>query len=200
MLLLGSNLVDCPVLSLHVGGEIARVTEPIIDPENLKIIAFRVVGPLTEKETGNILMTDDVREFSSIGMIVDSGDSFVNAGEIVRLDKVLEFDFDVVGLKVVTKKGTKLGKVINYMINPGNFEIQQIVVQRPFFKALNDPELWIGRSEIVEINDYEIVVKDEEAKIKQKIAKDFTPDFVNPFKKQTVAPAHTKNLDEADTE
>ena len=200
MLLLGSNLVDCPVLSLHMGGEIARVTEPIIDPENLKIIAFRVAGPLTGSETGNILMTDDVREFSNIGMIVDSGDNFVNAGEIVRLDKVLEFDFDVVGLKVVTKKGTKLGKVVNYMVNPENFEIQQIVVQRPFFKALNDPELWIGRSEIVEINDDEIVVKDEEVKIKQKIAQDFTPDFVNPFRKQTAAPAHTKNLDEADTE
>ena len=200
MLLLGSNLTGYPILSLHVGGEIARVSKPIIDPENLKIVAFRVLGPSTGKEVGDILMTDGVRETSDIGMIVDSVDDFVRSGEVVRLDKVLELNFDIIGLKVITKKGTKLGKVSDYMVNPENFEISQIVVQRPFFKALNDPELWIGRSEIVEINDERIIVKDEEAKIQQKIVKDFTPDFVNPFRKQPAVQAQMESPDELDTE
>lgn len=46
MLINGSLLIDCPVLSLHVGGEIARVTELIMNPNSLKLIAFRVEGRL----------------------------------------------------------------------------------------------------------------------------------------------------------
>lgn len=196
MLLLGSDLIGYPILSLHMGREIARVTELIIDPESLKIVAFRASG----YEDGDILTTDDIREFSNIGMIVDSGDVFANQGDVVRVDKISELRFDIIGLNVVTKKGTKLGKASNYMVNTNDFTVQQIVVQRPFFKAFNDPELWVGRSEIVEINDTQIIVKDEEAKIKQKVVEDFTSDFVNPFRKQPALQAQKKIPDELDTE
>lgn len=200
MLLFGSNLPGCPILSLHVGDEIARVTEPIIDPENLKVVAFKVLGPLTGIETGDILPSGDVRETGEAGMIVNSTDDFVSSGDVIRLDRVMKLNFSLIGLKVVTKKGTRLGKVSDYMVNSEDFVIQQIVVRRPLLKSFNDPELWIGRSEIVEINDEQIIVKDEEAKIKQKIANDFTPDFVNPFRKQPAVSAQMESPDEAGTE
>ena len=55
--MVGSNLIDFPVLSLHIGGEIARTTRAIIDPDNLKIIAYVVDGAIihNDNEIGNIL-------------------------------------------------------------------------------------------------------------------------------------------------
>ncbi|MBQ3310144.1 hypothetical protein IJG73_01740, partial [Candidatus Saccharibacteria bacterium] len=64
MFINGSKLLGCPVLSLHVGGKIAQVTSPIIDPNNLKIIAYKISGPMVGKETGDILRTEQIREFS----------------------------------------------------------------------------------------------------------------------------------------
>ena len=60
-------------------------------------------------------------------------------------------------------------------------------------KAILDPELVIGRSEIKEVNDYEIIVKDEEDKIRKRATKqDFIPNFVNPFKEGAFAPSEVE--------
>lgn len=188
MLFNGSRLLGCPVLSLHVGGRIAVVNELIIDPDNLKIIACRVDGPLVGKEVGEILPMNSVREFSRLGMIVDSADEFVEADEIIRVRDVLKLNFSLVGLKVETKKGAKLGKVSDFTVEPSTWQIQQIIVQRPLIKAFLDPELTIARSRIVEVNDYKIIVKEETEKSKSQATKtDFTPSFVNPFREPDFA-------------
>lgn len=183
MLIDGSKLNNFPILSLHVGAPIARTTYSVIDPNNLKLIAFHLSGREVGGENGTILEARDIREFSKIGMIIDSSDDFVNPGDVIKLDKILELNFSLIGLKVETKKKTHLGKVIDYTVDTDTFEIRQIIVKRPLLKSLNDPELVISRKEIVEVNDYKIIVKDEEETIKKKATKEnFVPNFVNPFR------------------
>ncbi|MBR3318898.1 PRC-barrel domain-containing protein [Candidatus Saccharibacteria bacterium] len=185
MLINASRLVNYPVLSLHVGGPIARVSSDIIDPEKLKIVAFRVSGPVitNDPEIGDILETSDVREFADSGMIIDSAEDFVNPGDVMKLDKIMELNFSLMGLKVETKKGSKLGKIIDYVVDTETFTVLQLVVKRPAVKALIDPELIIPRKQIVEVNDYKIIVKDEEEKIRKRAEhEDFVPNFVNPFR------------------
>ena len=182
MLIRSTRLTDFPVLSLHIGGRIARIVAPIVDPHDLKIIAYRVDGPLVGREVGDILPTSSIREHSPIGFIVDSSDELVAADDIVRVRDVLALHFDLIGLKVVSRKGTKLGKVIDYTADADSGLIQQLIVQRPIFKALIDPELTISRSQIHEVTDYEVIVKDEEAKIRKVAQADFVPNFINPFR------------------
>ena len=194
MLINGSKLKNYPVLSLHIGGRTARTTEPIIDPRKLQIVAFYVDGPLVNRdETGNILETKMIREFSNLGMVIDSMDDFTEEGEVVKLDEVLNLNFKLEGMKVVTKKKTKLGKVIDYTVDPNDYMILQLIVQRPPMKAFLDPELVISRKEIVEITDEKIIIKDEEKKIRKKAAKeDFVPNFVNPFREPNFAKNETE--------
>ena len=185
MLINASRLINYPVLSLHVGGPIAWANADIVDPEKLKIIAFKVDGPAikNDPEAGNILEASDVREFANSGMIIDSIEDFVNPGDVIKLDKVMELNFALTGLKVETKKGTKLGKIIDYIVDTETFSVIQLVVKRPAMKALIDPELIIPRNQIVEVNDYKIIVKDEEEKIRKRAEhEDFVPNFVNPFR------------------
>lgn len=201
MLINGSKLLGCPILSLHVGGKIAQTVAPIIDPSNLKIIAYKITGPTIGGEVGDIMQMVSVREFSSIGMIVDSSDDFVFADDVIKLKDILSLNFDLIGLKVQTKKGAKLGKVIDYIVDTSNFQVAQIVVKRPTLKSLVDPELLIAYSQIVEVTDYEIIVKSEEEKLKKAAAKqEFTPNFVNPFREQQFAPVDNQNLDAKDIE
>ncbi len=194
MLVSASRLVGCPVLSLHIGGRMATVTEVIVDPNKLQIIACRVEGPLVGKEAGDLLPMNSVREFSPIGMIVDSIDVLAEENEIVQLQEILKLHFSLNGLKVETKKGTKLGKVADFIVDTELWQIQQLVVHRPVIKSLIDPELTISRSEIHEVNDYKVIVKDEEAKIRTKAQSDFVPSFVNPFREPDFA-SDSKKLD-----
>lgn len=187
MLINTSRLINYPILSLHIGGRVATVTEVIIDPDSLKVIACRVEGPLVGKEVGDILPMTSVREFSRLGMIIDSTDELVEADEIVRIRDVLALNFNLVGLKVETKKGTKLGKVTDSTISPDNWQIQQLIVQRPLIKSFIDPELTISRSQIIEVDDYKVTVKDGEEKIKEEVRPDFSPNFINPFREPDFA-------------
>jgi sporulation protein YlmC with PRC-barrel domain len=187
MLVIGSNLIDFPILSLHVGGEVARTVAPVIDPESLSVIAYETDGAdIDDPEAGEILMINDIREFSDDGFIIDSTDRLVNREDVIKLDKVMDLDFKLIGLKVVTKDGKKLGKVIDYTLDSGSFSIFQLIVQRPFFDSIIDPELTINRSQIVEIDDSKITIKHGREKVKISKTpkeKEFVQNYVNPFRK-----------------
>ena len=202
MLINGSRLKNFPVLSLHMGGPVAWTDKEVIDPETLKIVAFLLRGPLVGRECGEILDMRDVREFEpTAGMIVDSADDFSSRGDVIKIDKILKLNFNLVGLKVETKKGAKLGKISDYTLNADDFTVQQLIVQRPALKGFLDPELIIGREQIVEVTDFKIIVKEEKSKSKttaKTSKKDFVPNFVNPFREPDFAPAQSRNPGEQD--
>jgi len=191
MLLVGSNMLNYPVLSLHVGGEVARTERAIIDPDNLKIIAYTVDGAIIHNDAsiGNILDLSDVREISDDGLVINSVDVFTTRKDVVKLDKIMDLEFDLIGLKVVDQKGKKIGKIIDYTIDSGSFMVYQLIVQRPVMASFLDPQLTINRSQIVEIDDFKVTIKNSSSQVKVKKSKekpseeDFVPNFVNPFRK-----------------
>ena len=201
MLVNQSKLLNTPVLSVQDSGRIATISSAIVDPDTLKIIAFRVYGAVND-EGGNVLDAKSIREYSNFGMVIDSRDELVSDSDIIKIQKAIELNFNPIGLKVETKKGSKLGKVLDYAVTNDNFTIQQLIVKRPTIKSFLDPELIIPRSEIVEITDYKIIVRDEEKVIKERALKeDFVPNFVNPFRKTeqpSPAPSHIENPADTD--
>ena len=199
MLVTNSRLINTPVLSVQAGGIIAYVSSTIVDPNDLKVIAFRLTGPLINQSQTDILDVQSIREYSSLGIVIDDIDELVTDDDVIKISKILELNFDLLNLKVETKKGSKLGKVSDYTFMSDNYIIQQIIVKRPTIKAFIDPELTIHRREIAEVNDYKIIVKDEEKTIKARSEnEDFIPNFVNPFrnKEPDYAPADAEEAND----
>ncbi len=200
MLVYRSRLIGTPVLSVQAGGPIASLSNPIVDPDNLKILGF-FLSNSAANAINNILDISSIREYSQYGVVVDGADEFVGREDVIKIKKVLDLNFNLIGLKVETKKGTNLGKIIDFTATSEDFVIQQIIVKRPTFKSFIDPELTIHRREIVEITDDKVIVKDEEKVLKARAEKeDFVPNFVNPFRnpEQDFAPAQTKTPDGKD--
>ena len=177
MLITSSKLIGTPVLSVQTSSAIATVTAAIIDPDNLKVIGLRVNGPAP------ILDTKSIREYSNLGIVVDTVDELVGPDDIIKIQEVLALNFNLAGLKVETKKGSKLGHINDYTLTTDDFSIQQIIVKRPLVKSFIDPELTIHRREIIEVRDDKVIVRDEEKVLKSRASKeDFVPNFVNPFR------------------
>ena len=181
MLIEGSKLLKYPILSLHTASRIAEVKGLVIDPNFLKVVAFEISAVSSKQRL--FLEASSVREFSKMGMIVDSDEEFVEKDDVIKLKETIDLGFSLDNMKVVSKKKAILGRIEDFIINTEDFQIMQLIVKRPIYKALIDPELVIGRSDIHEINDREIVVKSEEGTIMKKSGTlDFVPNFVNPFK------------------
>jgi len=192
MIILGSKLQNTPIMSLQTGGEIAKATQAIIDPESLAIIGYIVDGPLVSaQENGTILRIADVRELSDLGFIVDSIDELVNPDDIIKLKDIYDLGFRLRGINVLDERRKKLGKVTDYTVETGNFVVQQLTVHRPLLRSFNDTELVIHRSQIIEVSSNAIVVHSE-AKIPEPSRAEVTGAYVNPFRKSNPAAESVK--------
>ncbi len=180
MLLLGSRLIGTPVMGLQTGTRLAVTKYPIIDPSNLMVVAYEVDGPMLV-ERPSFIRIADVRELSDVGMIIDSHDEFIGLDDVIAIKKIYDLGFKLIGLNVIDELKHKLGNVINYSLDTDGFVIQQLNVKQSLLKSISDTELIIHRTQIIEINDREIIVK--------AAAKKLTPikdpvklTYMNPFR------------------
>lgn len=180
MLLLGSRLIHTPVLSLQTGSELARTSRAIIDPRNLTIVAYELEGPLLDQHPA-LLRIADVRELSDIGMIVDSSDEFVEPQDVIKLQQVYDYHFQLQGLHAVDEKKHKLGKVTDYTLEVGSFVVEQLNIKRPLLQSLNDSELLVHRSQIIEITDTEIIIRSTDER-PEPVTKAIRSAYTNPFR------------------
>lgn len=181
MLIAGSRLIDAPVMGLQTGSELARTKRAIISPRTLEIVAYELSGPLLDIHPA-LLRIADVREFSNIGLIVDSSDEFVLPEDIIKLSEIYELQFELIGKDVRDTKKHRLGKVDGYTIETAGFVVQQLKVKRPLLRSLGDPELLIHRSQIKEITNTRIIVESE-LKTVEPVLKNVRDTYTNPFRK-----------------
>lgn len=184
MLLLGSKLIDMPILSLQTGGRLATTKKAVINPADLKVLAYEVAGPRLNQKP-SFLRIADIREISPIGIIVDSNEELVGLDDVILIKKIINLDFNLLGIKIINQQKSKIGVAIDYIIDSDSLYIKKIRVKQTFLKSLNKTELLIDRTQIVEISNDYIMVKDGLSKVK--IAKQMpkAQAFVNPFRSKS---------------
>lgn len=190
MLITIERMLNQPVMSLQTGQPLAKIDTPIINPNNLKIVAFYVSGPMVDFNPA-VLFAEDIREFGEMGAIVDSSDNIMSPEGMVRLSKVINYNFHLPGISVFDENKRKLGKVESYTLNPDNLQIQQLYLKPTLAKSLRVAHLTVSRDQIVEIDNDKIIVK--APNVRKKVADSITPNenaipFDNPFRKPKPAP------------
>lgn len=181
MLLPINRLIGTPIMSLQTGAELAHTTAPIIDPRQMAIVAFYVEGSMVDTRP-SILHISDIRELSDIGMIINDSDNLMATDGLVRLQEIIDFEFELIGIKVVDEQGHKLGKVSDYAVDPDSYVIQQLYTEQGLIKSLSHISNVIHRSHIVSVTNHEIVVKSPTVPVEETEARTLAQAFVNPFR------------------
>lgn len=182
MILLGSALTNAPIMGIQTGNELARTKLAIVDPASLTVVAYEIASTLGRDTQPLLLRMQDVRELSDIGFIIDSEDEFVRPEDVIKLNEIYNLHFELVGIRVIDEKRRKIGRVVDFTLETGGFVIQQLTVRRPLLRSLNDTELLIHRSQIIEINNDSIVVHSQ-AKAPEPELHEVVGSYVNPFRK-----------------
>ncbi|MDQ3123960.1 MAG: hypothetical protein M3Q14_04750 [bacterium] len=163
MMRLSQQVSNVPVMSLRTGGKIATAIEPIINPNNLKIEGWFCEDVFNKKNM--ILLAQDVRDFVPQGIAVNDHDVLSEPEELIRLRKILELEFELIHKPVVTNHKRRLGKVSDYALDPEAMVIQKLYVHRPLYRSLTDGQLTIDRTQIIEITDRRIIVRDADVTV-----------------------------------
>lgn len=163
MLLMSKSLLNRPVMSLRSGGQIATASEPVINPNNLKILGWWCKQPRQNNQV--VLLADDVREIMPRGLAINDDTDLSTPEELVRHREILDIRFQLMD-KLVKTERHKLGKVSDYAYDQDSLFIEKLYVARPLVKVFaSEDTLIIGRNQIIEITDKYILIKDAEVTV-----------------------------------
>ena len=169
MLILSKMILNRPVMSLRTGRPVATAYQPIINPNNLKIEGFFCEDSIDKKQH-LVLLHQDIRDVLPAGLVVDDHDVLSDPEDLIRLKDVLELNFSVLGKTVVTEKKKKLGKVVDYALEPESMMIKKLYVSQSIMKSFSGGTLGVDRTQIVEITSNRIIIKDPLQMLKAKVA------------------------------
>lgn len=188
MLISINNLLGLPILSLQTGTKLAETTGVIVDPRQLTVAAFYVEGAGLE-QSPSVLHPADIRELSDMGLIVDDTTKLMSLEGLVRLEEIIGFKFELIGLKVIDEHKRKLGKVADYGVETVDYTIMQVYTEQSLLRSLSTMSNTINRSQIISVNNDVMVVQAPTVKegVKQ-AAKDARQAFTNPFRSGGIAP------------
>lgn len=158
MLKLSQSLLNRPVMSLRTGQQVATTTRAIINPNNLKIEGFYCSAGFKKHET--VLLYQDIRDIIPQGLVINEQEVLADPEDLVRLKKVLQLEFDLLGKPVVTVSKQKLGKITDFATEIETMYIQKLYVSQGILKSITGGNLGIDRNQVYEITDKKIIVND----------------------------------------
>jgi uncharacterized protein YrrD len=158
MLQLSESLLNRPVMSLRTGQPVATTSQPIINPNNLKIEGFYCEDKFDKEPL--ILLYQDIRDIIPQGFVIDDHDVLSTPEELVRLKEILDINFQLIGKQVVTTSKANVGKVTDFATELETMYIQKLYVSRSVLKNLTSGNLGIDRNQINEITDKKIIINE----------------------------------------
>lgn len=195
MLFQKERLENVPIMSLQTGAQIAQTGEFVVDPRQLKVIAFYCEGPRLDINPA-ILNVSDIREIGSLGVIVDSADVLMAPGDLVRLQEVLDFHFKLEGKRVITESGQKLGTVANFTLDSTTLYVVKLHVRPGMWQSFLSAQSIIDRQQIVQVTDDEVIVKDAENRDEARKTAAAHNVIENPFRRAPVEGAAGHHAEE----
>lgn len=158
MLQLSQSLLNQPVMSLRTGAPIATTTAAIINPNNLKVEGFYCEDRSNKDRL--VVLYQDIRDVIPQGIVVNDHEVLTPPDELVRLKDIIELNFELIGKPVVTAGKEKLGKVNDYATEVSTMYVQKLYVGQSLLKSLAGGSLSVERTQIIEITNRKIVIKD----------------------------------------
>lgn len=182
MLISIDNLLNTPIMSLQTGTQLASTVRAIVDPRQLVVAAFYVEGG-TLDHNPSVLHPSDIRELSDLGMIIDNADKIMSLDGLVRLQQIIDYDFELIGLKVIDEHGRKLGKVSGYSVDGSSYSIMQLYTEQSLIRSFGTLGNTIHRSQIVSVSNEVLVVQSPTVRDEvKKVTDDAKRAFANPFR------------------
>lgn len=157
MLLTLDVMKNVPLMGIQTGRRLGVIGDPIINPNNLQVIAWYVNGNMIGFSPA-VIFSEDIHELGHLGAIVDSADSILPLDNLVRLQEILDYNFTMHNLPVFDNTGRKLGVVESFNFDSDDFLIKQIIIKPNIGVRLKTSQLIVARSQIVEINNKKIIV------------------------------------------
>lgn len=150
-----SEILKLPVVSSQDGKSLGHVDDFVLDPAKGVIVAYQVrIG-----RNRTYLSTVDITKYYDNAILVPSPDVLQRSNELIRLKSLLKSPLKLIGSKVVTEEGKRLGNVRDCQIHSTGHFIAKIHVKPSLLASMMSEERIISRENIVKVMPGTVVVR-----------------------------------------
>jgi len=162
MLRFGNDLLGVNVSSIDSSRIIAVVIDVLLNPNDLSVAALIC----NKRSSGEdlYLLPQDIHDYTGPAITVQNEEALTQDEDMIKLRDVITINFKLVGKRVISDSKRKVGKVTEYVIDDETFKIMKIHAKPIITKLLKSSDLIISRTQIVELNDKEVVVRESTVK------------------------------------
>lgn len=157
-------IIGKKVFSVHDGVAVAEVVGWLINKDNFKVELIVVAVP--EMKAHKYILPAAIRVSTDRQIIINSQDDIAEADELVRQREMIASKYRLVGSKVETQSGKKLGRVMDFNFDYNTFYIAKIHVVSRFPQRITRESFAINRSAVVEVQGNTVIVKDARVRAK----------------------------------
>lgn len=162
---LSSELLSKPIVGVQNAETLGILTGFIVKSSDFKIVVCIVTSTVSKNKL--YLLPSDIRLVNNDKIIIDSHQKLSDFEDLIRYQHDITENYNVIGNKVETSSGKKLGRVSDFIFDPAHFYISKLYVKPGLLKSLMITNLLIDRADVVDVKKNTIIVKDNYAKIKK---------------------------------
>jgi uncharacterized protein YrrD len=171
MLINAKKIIGLPIIEAITMNKIAMVSNLIVSPENGQILAFLLQKSFFSGEN-KIVVLNDIREMYIDGLVTNTQENIINSNEVVKVKDVLDKDIFLLGSRVMTQNGKKIGYLEDFIFDTSFSSIVTLIVKKRF----SSEKRIISAERILNILPKRIVIRDMSNKVEvSKLAKILEP-------------------------
>lgn len=163
-----TDIIGSTVLLFQERAQIGPAADVIVDPVDGAFLGISVLDSVEKRK--KVVPASEIKGFGPGFILIRDFKSLTEIEDVVRIKKVIEEDIKIIGSRVETESGQKLGKVENATIDLKLLALERLYVNPPLSISFLSTQLIIPSAKIIEIQKKRIIISDEFAKAKKKIA------------------------------
>lgn len=166
MLIKGTSLIGKQIRATQDASFLGKVADLIIDPANGKLLALKLQSKIFKPK---IICTIDIQGFTPLFLVAKDSSVVVSADEVVRVKDVLDKKIMIIGNKVKTETGKKLGICEDVLIDITTSMVVKFYVKTSGIMGPLQPNRIIASASVIRIDRDAIVVKENGA-VRKRVA------------------------------
>lgn len=158
------DITDSEIILFQEKVRIGKISDLIFDISSAKLLGF-FVSQYNSKDI-KVVSISDVKGFGNGLVMVNDMNSLSDVDDIVKIKNAVIDNPEIIGSRVETESGQKLGKVANATINLTDYYLEKLYVDPGLSIKFLTNQLIITRNNIIKIKKKTIIVSDEYLRIK----------------------------------
>ena len=165
MVRLISQIISSPVILFQEMARVGEISQVIIDPKDGAFIGLEVLIKVGFKK---YIPISEIKGMGDGMVMIKDINSFSEPDEVIKIKKVLKNAPLVVGSRVITEEGQRIGKVNDATLNLDLLALEKLYVTPVMSIRALSKDIIIPAKDIIKINQKDIIIKsDPRSKVSQ---------------------------------